>query len=345
MSNYSVDRLYDPPAYPPSTETFVPPKPPSNGPRRSRTPSPTRSEIDALNTKGIFSIKASMNGKSKKDKIIIYAIMAVLAIITILFAIFHKQIIDWLQPTADKIHNMKLGWLIPVAILFVMSFPPLVGHEIVMILVGVVWGLGPGFAIAAAGTLLGEIGNFFLFKYMCHARGEKYERTKIDYACLARIVREGGLKVAVIARYSVIPPHFTTSVFATCGMKFWVFLVSAILSLPRHFATVYIGVSIEDESNGSSSKKEKLINFLVLGVTIVVSIFALRYINNLSDGVKQEVIYERRKARQARDGLSAPPYDRPDSLEAGQNYTVNVPLRTQAPADNYRYGRGDGRGY
>ena len=78
---------------------------------------------------------------------------------------------------------MKLGWLIPVAILFVMSFPPvrihilhllapysysrqLVGHEIVMILVGVVWGLGPGFAIAAAGTLLGEIGNFLCVHFL-----------------------------------------------------------------------------------------------------------------------------------------------------------------------------------
>ena len=46
-----------------------------------------------------------------------------------------------------KLRDLKYGWLIPVAILFVLSFPPLFGNEIVMVLVGVVWGLGVGFAI------------------------------------------------------------------------------------------------------------------------------------------------------------------------------------------------------
>lgn len=55
---------------------------------------------------------------------------------------------------------MKYGFLIPIAIMFVISFPPLFGHEIVAVLCGLVWGLGVGFAIVAAGTLLGEIGNF-----------------------------------------------------------------------------------------------------------------------------------------------------------------------------------------
>jgi len=38
--------------------------------------------------------------------------------------------------------------------------PQLFGHEIVAILCGLVFGLLKGFAIVAAGTLLGEIGNF-----------------------------------------------------------------------------------------------------------------------------------------------------------------------------------------
>lgn len=46
-----------------------------------------------------------------------------------------------------KLQQLKYGWLIPVAILFVLSFPPLFGNEIVMILIGLVWGLGVGFAI------------------------------------------------------------------------------------------------------------------------------------------------------------------------------------------------------
>lgn len=35
------------------------------------------------------------------------------------------------------------------------------------------------------------------------------EREKIPYASLARVVREGGFKIALIARYSAIPGHCT----------------------------------------------------------------------------------------------------------------------------------------
>ena len=104
----------------------------------------------------------------------------------------------------------------------------LFGQEILAILCGLVWGLWVGFAIVCAGTFLGELGNFLYvsveptfrsfieltwcdccsaFKYCCRARGEKLEREKIMYACLARIVRDGGFKIALIARYSAIPGH------------------------------------------------------------------------------------------------------------------------------------------
>jgi uncharacterized membrane protein YdjX (TVP38/TMEM64 family) len=36
----------------------------------------------------------------------------------------------------------------------------LFGHEIIAVLCGLVWGLWIGFGIVAAGTFLGEVGNF-----------------------------------------------------------------------------------------------------------------------------------------------------------------------------------------
>lgn len=52
--------------------------------------------------------------------------------------------------------DLPAGWLIPIAILIVISFPPLFGHELVALLCGVVYGLWIGFGIVAAGTFLGE---------------------------------------------------------------------------------------------------------------------------------------------------------------------------------------------
>ncbi|KAJ6632586.1 hypothetical protein B0H10DRAFT_1771592, partial [Mycena sp. CBHHK59/15] len=82
------------------------------------------------------------------------------------------------------------------------------------------------------------------FKYLCHARAEKVELTKISYGCLTHAVHNAGLVIAIIARYSLLPAHFTTAVFTTCGMPFWVFLVTTIVSLPKQLIVMYIGVAL-----------------------------------------------------------------------------------------------------
>ncbi|KAI0648607.1 hypothetical protein C8Q79DRAFT_904658 [Trametes meyenii] len=225
----------------------------------------------------------------------------------ILFTVYHKQIVHWLRPAADWMHDLPYGWTIPIGVLFVISFPPLFGHEIVAILCGLVWGLGPGFGIVAAGTFLGEVGNFYAFKYCCAARGEKLEKNKISYACLARVVREGGFKIALIARLSAIPGHFTTAVFSTCGMGIWTFSIAAILSLPKQFITVYLGVALEQSEDGTSSTRDTIIKDVVLGATTLITIGAMWYIYHKMNQAKPRVIYDRRKARQAKLAMSAAP--------------------------------------
>jgi uncharacterized membrane protein YdjX (TVP38/TMEM64 family) len=61
-----------------------------------------------------------------------------------------------LRPFSEKVRDLPAGWLIPIAILVIISFPPLFGHEIIALLCGVVYGLWIGFAIVAAGTFIGE---------------------------------------------------------------------------------------------------------------------------------------------------------------------------------------------
>ncbi|TFK53591.1 hypothetical protein OE88DRAFT_1655788 [Heliocybe sulcata] len=167
----------------------------------TRTPSPTPSEYAALSNNGLVDWSKYKNWDYWKEghHFWILPLILILVALVILSLIFHTQIVIWLQPAASWMYNLPAGWLIPVAILFVMSFPPLFGHEIVAVLCGVVWGVGPGFGIVALGTLLGEWGNYFAFKYMCQARAEKMEKSSIRYAALAKTIRDGGFVV-------VLPP-------------------------------------------------------------------------------------------------------------------------------------------
>lgn len=110
---------------------------------------------------------------------------------------------------------------------------------------------------------------------------------------------------------------------------------------------IFSGVTTDD----SSDKREKLINFIVLGATVVVSIVALRYINNTTDVGKPDIVYERWKARQAyRSSNVDASYGAPTpaALEAGAGvaaaplrYTTNIPLAPHVPRSSHQYDRED----
>ncbi|GLB42916.1 putative SNARE associated Golgi protein [Lyophyllum shimeji] len=307
----------------------------------SRTPSPTPSEERELKT-GVFDWKTLGHWRFwiRREWLWYYVAVIVILVVTALVSIYHKQIVHWLTPVTRWLKDdLRFGWLVPIGVLFVISFPPLFGHEIVAILCGLVWGLWVGFGIVSAGTFLGEVGNFYAFKYCCRARGEKLERTKITYACLAKVVRDGGFKIALIARLSAIPGHFTTAVFSACGMGIIVFSLAAILSMPKQFITVYLGVILEQSSTGVKDRKSTIISDVVLAITFIITLVAMWYIYRQMNKVKPEVIYQRRKARQAklaRAGLS--PYGNDfssSSTVAFDPYASNVdsiPLKVQTPS-------------
>jgi len=214
-----------------------------------------------------------------------------------MFTEYRQDLANAFAPAAHWMRDLPAGWLIPIALMIILSFPPLFGHEIIAILVGLVWGFELGFAIVAAGTILGELISFFAFRYWCVTRGAKLEQTSLRYACLATVVRKGGFKMVLIMRYSAIPSHFSTAVFSTCGISISVFCCAAILALPKQFIVVLLGTTL-NESNGGNNRTGKLIVDLSLIVTIACTVGGLVYINRRSKAVLPEVIYARRKARQ-----------------------------------------------
>lgn len=86
----------------------------------------------------------------------LWIVMIIVGVITAVITLKHDQVVDALRPFAEKVRDITAGWLIFVAVLFIISFPPLFGHELVALLAGVVYGLWMGFAVVAAGTFIGE---------------------------------------------------------------------------------------------------------------------------------------------------------------------------------------------
>jgi hypothetical protein len=99
-------------------------------------------------------------------------------------------------------------------------------------------------------------------------------------------------------------------------MGIWIFSLAAILSLPKQFAIVYLGVVLEHSgtgkdnsvdgmilcfahtaSAGPSSTKNRILNAVVIGTTGLITVLAAYYILRKMGQVKVDVIYQRRKAR------------------------------------------------
>ncbi|OLN85547.1 Golgi apparatus membrane protein TVP38-like protein 2 [Colletotrichum chlorophyti] len=215
--------------------------------------------------------------------------------ITIYISLHHEEVVEKLRPFSEKVRSLPGGFLIPVAILILISFPPLFGHEIVALLCGVVYGLWIGFAIVAAGTFLGEIGTWFAFKYTLRRKAQKLERTNLNYGALARLTRDGGFWIVFIIRFSVIPSHFSTAVFSTCDVKFWHFAVSTFLTLPKQIILVYLGVLFVEKQQNSTIKN------VVFGATFVLTIALAVYIYIKMRRVKRTLLEEQAQRKAQRE--------------------------------------------
>ncbi|KAI0833889.1 hypothetical protein BC628DRAFT_1287436, partial [Trametes gibbosa] len=260
------------------------------------TPSPTPSEKEMLEgsiwTQGTKkSWKESMN----KETLITYLVLFIIIGVTTVFLVFQNDIINRMKPFSDWLRRTKGAWLVPIAIIFVLSFPPLFGHGLIAILCGTVWGVWIGWGIVTAGTVLGELANFTICKWCCYRQGKKYEEKYLIYALYAEVVREGTFIVPTIMRYTSYPGHVLTVIFATCGTSMWEFVLAALLSSPKHLATVYLGVAGSDNGlKGGALTGVKV--GVVVGI-IVITYGALWWIGRQIDRVKGRVIYGRQKSR------------------------------------------------
>ncbi|KAA1100792.1 Tlg2-vesicle protein [Puccinia graminis f. sp. tritici] len=240
----------------------------------------------------------SLNKFLRKEWIKYYVLLVLILIGIGVVAIYHHQIVIALHPFVQSMRNLKVngvevGWLIPVGVLFIISFPPLFGHEIVIILCGLVWGLWLGFAIVSLGTLLGELANYWTFKYLCSHRAAKLEKKDVNYACMCVVIREGGFWIAFLARLSAIPGHLVTPVFATTGMSLTIFTAATVISMPKQLAGVYLGTLFTDSSSKDNNNQDEgsgtggtgeggggstAVKYSVLAVSFLVTIVAALYI-------------------------------------------------------------------
>lgn len=111
---------------------------------------------------------------------------------SVCLAQYHTQIVTAIGPYKIVIRRTQAwNWLVPFIVLIIISFPPLFGHELVILALGVCYRLDVAFLIAIAGTFAGEVAEFYVFKHYLTRRAAAVEAKSVGYASLAKLMREG----------------------------------------------------------------------------------------------------------------------------------------------------------
>jgi hypothetical protein len=87
------------------------------------------------------------NKLSPLQKVLFFLGSLVLAVGGILFLVYNERIFGALLPVAKKWRDVTAGWLILWALIFVVSFPPLIGYSSLLTIAGFVYGFPNGYVL------------------------------------------------------------------------------------------------------------------------------------------------------------------------------------------------------
>jgi len=266
---------------------------------------------------------------------------------------YHNQIVDGMRPYVENIKTSKFAWLIPLILLIIVSFPPLFGHEIITLLCGMIWGLGLGFAIVAGGTFLGELATYVAFKYLFRAKAAKLETKHVIYACIARMMRNGGLPMLVLCRFSALPGHLVTAIQSTIGIGMWMYAVAAFITLPKQFSIVYLGwvynqtgeqvdpSKKSDKQTGEPlnkyySSQQTRISLIVFAITTLATLIAAYIVWQKARRIRPQVLADMEERRKAEAEAEAADVPTLDIERTNSRRSVSTAIAMRLSMDNNR---------
>ena len=69
-------------------------------------------------------------------------------VLSILFLVYNERILQAMLPFARRWRDVTAGWLILWALIFVVSFPPLIGYSSLLTIAGFVYGFPNGYGFS-----------------------------------------------------------------------------------------------------------------------------------------------------------------------------------------------------
>ncbi|KAF2739315.1 hypothetical protein EJ04DRAFT_540935 [Polyplosphaeria fusca] len=247
--------------------------------RRNSNPFPPRQSAWKKFTKNAAKANsrymAWYNGLSTLHKILFSVGGWAIFILTILFFIYNERIFHALLPVAAKWRDVTAGWIILWVLIFIVSFPPLIGYSSLLTVAGFVYGFPNGWFIAASATIVGSTVSFLVSRSILKSYVHRLVANDKRFAALALTLKHDGLKLLVMIRMCPLPYSISNGAIATFPTVHWASfgLATAIVS-PKLMLHIFIGSQLEKiaKSGGKMPPKAKALSYVSIAIGSIAGI-------------------------------------------------------------------------
>ncbi|KAH9077369.1 Golgi apparatus membrane protein TVP38 [Lactarius deliciosus] len=171
----------------------------------------------------------------------------------------------------QRIRVHPLGWLLLATLIQIASFPPMIGHTMMLNLSGFTYGM-KGFLVAAPASLIASAVVFVVMRYLSSGGFRSWSERNEKWQALEAVINAKGLPLVILIRVSPFPPWaYSNLLFSSIqSVKLWQFMAGTICDFPKYALYVFVGSRMASLSDGKQRGKmdtqTKVVNsILVIG--------------------------------------------------------------------------------
>ncbi|KAJ3741240.1 Golgi apparatus membrane protein TVP38 [Lentinula detonsa] len=205
-----------------------------------------------------------------KMVLFLWALINVFLVIFII-VLTPTRIFQFLYDESTKLSHTRFGFLALGAIIFLVSFPPFIGHTTTVTVCGFAYGWRIGFLIAAAASIIGSATVFCVLRLLFSSRLRQWSAKNAKFMALESVVKEKGLPLIILIRVSPFPPWvYSNSLFASIqSVALWQFVVATAFVFPKLLLHAFIGSRMAALSDGNQREEmdtsTKILNGCLVG--------------------------------------------------------------------------------
>ncbi|KAF1959061.1 hypothetical protein CC80DRAFT_467337 [Byssothecium circinans] len=268
-------------------------------------------------------VMAQYNRLRPFQKVLVIVGGLVVSVASIIFLVYNERIFHSLLPVAQKWRDITAGWLILWALIFVVSFPPLIGYSSLLTIAGFVYGFPNGWFIAATATVAGSTASFILSRSLLRTFVARLLANDTRFAALALTLKHDGLKLLVMVRLCPLPYSLSNGAVATFPTVSWPsFALATAIVTPKLMLHIFIGSQLEKiaESGGKMGARTKALSYVSIAIGVVAGAVTAWFMYKKTKERAAQLEEEERRGirRTSIEDLDRDYADDPDALEAAR---------------------------